>query len=91
MLFSQSALPTQQVFIGAYACLANGSVVSRVGTGAIALVANTYNVPVIVCCETYKFCDRVQLVRLLASLPDVVVSVVVLVCGVVTAARKHHS
>lgn len=40
--------------------LANGYVMSRVGTSLIALVAKTFNVPVLVCCETYKFSDRVQ-------------------------------
>ena len=33
---------------------------SRIGTSLIALVAKSYNVPVLVCCETYKFCDKVQ-------------------------------
>ena len=33
---------------------------SRIGTAVIALVAKSYNVPVLVCCETYKFCDKVQ-------------------------------
>lgn len=33
---------------------------SRVGTSQIALVAKAFNVPVLVCCETYKFCERVQ-------------------------------
>ena len=33
---------------------------SRVGSSQIALVAKSYNVPVLVCCETYKFCERVQ-------------------------------
>ena len=49
-----------KVLIGAHAVLANGYVMSRVGTSLIALVARSYNVPVLVCCETYKFCDRVQ-------------------------------
>jgi translation initiation factor eIF-2B subunit delta len=49
-----------KVFLGAHALLANGYVKSRVGTSMIALVANAYNVPVLVCCETYKFSDRVQ-------------------------------
>ncbi|XP_031656307.1 translation initiation factor eIF2B subunit delta isoform X5 [Oncorhynchus kisutch] len=49
-----------KVFLGAHALLANGYVMSRVGTSQIALVARTYNVPVLVCCETYKFCERVQ-------------------------------
>ncbi|XP_013999116.1 translation initiation factor eIF-2B subunit delta isoform X2 [Salmo salar] len=49
-----------KVFLGAHALLANGYVMSRVGTSQIALVARTFNVPVLVCCETYKFCERVQ-------------------------------
>ncbi|XP_060908141.1 translation initiation factor eIF-2B subunit delta isoform X1 [Labrus mixtus] len=49
-----------KVFLGAHALLANGYVMSRVGTSQIALVAKTFNVPVLVCCETYKFCERVQ-------------------------------
>ncbi|XP_064652149.1 translation initiation factor eIF2B subunit delta-like [Lineus longissimus] len=48
------------VLLGAHALLANGCVMSRVGTSQIALVAKAYNVPVLVCCETYKFCERVQ-------------------------------
>ncbi|XP_056669175.1 translation initiation factor eIF-2B subunit delta isoform X3 [Monodelphis domestica] len=49
-----------KVLLGAHALLANGSVMSRVGTAQLALVARAYNVPVLVCCETYKFCERVQ-------------------------------
>ncbi|XP_033861337.3 translation initiation factor eIF-2B subunit delta isoform X1 [Acipenser ruthenus] len=49
-----------KVFLGAHALLANGYVMSRVGASQIALVAKAYNVPVLVCCETYKFCERVQ-------------------------------
>jgi len=41
--------------------LANGHVISRAGTAMIASMADSYHVPVIVCCETYKFCERVQL------------------------------
>ena len=48
------------MIIGAHALLANGYVMSRIGTALIALVAKSYNVPVLVCCETYKFCDKVQ-------------------------------
>lgn len=48
------------MLLGAHALLANGSVMSRVGTSQIALVSKAYNVPVLVCCETYKFCERVQ-------------------------------
>ncbi|KAM8810034.1 translation initiation factor eIF2B subunit delta [Eudromia elegans] len=49
-----------KVLLGAHALLANGSVMSRVGTSQIALLSKAYNVPVLVCCETYKFCERVQ-------------------------------
>lgn len=49
-----------KVLLGAHALLANGYVMSRVGTAQIALVANFYNVPVLVCCETHKFSERVQ-------------------------------
>eukprot|EP00093_Oithona_nana_P011931 11931.XXX_299268_296934_1 [CDS] Oithona nana genome sequencing. len=49
-----------KVFIGAHAVLANGCVMSRVGTSQVTLVAKSQNVPVLVCCETYKFSERVQ-------------------------------
>ncbi|XP_057678735.1 translation initiation factor eIF-2B subunit delta [Corythoichthys intestinalis] len=49
-----------KVLLGAHALLANGYMMSRVGTSQVALVAKAFNVPVLVCCETYKFCDRVQ-------------------------------
>uniref|UniRef100_A0A182MD54 Translation initiation factor eIF2B subunit delta n=1 Tax=Anopheles culicifacies TaxID=139723 RepID=A0A182MD54_9DIPT len=49
-----------KVLLGAHALLANGSVMSRIGTAQIALVAKSYNVPVLVCCETHKFTERVQ-------------------------------
>ena len=48
------------MIFGAHGLLANGYVMSRIGTSLIALVAKSYNVPVLVCCETYKFCDKVQ-------------------------------
>jgi translation initiation factor eIF-2B subunit delta len=49
-----------KVLLGAHALLANGYVMSRVGTAQISMVANFYNVPVLVCCETHKFSERVQ-------------------------------
>lgn len=49
-----------KVFLGAHALLANGYVMSRVGSSQVSLLAKAYNVPVLVCCETYKFCERVQ-------------------------------
>jgi translation initiation factor eIF-2B subunit delta len=47
--------------LGAHALFSNGTVMARVGTAAVAMAASTNNVPVLVCCETYKFTDRVQL------------------------------
>ncbi|XP_077590475.1 translation initiation factor eIF2B subunit delta [Stigmatopora nigra] len=49
-----------KVLLGAHALLANGYMMSRVGTSQVALAAKAFNVPVLVCCETYKFCERVQ-------------------------------
>ena len=49
-----------KVIIGAHALLANGYVMSSVGSSQIALIAKAFNVPVVVCCETYKFCEKVQ-------------------------------
>ncbi|XP_058831010.1 translation initiation factor eIF-2B subunit delta [Topomyia yanbarensis] len=49
-----------KVLLSAHALLANGCVMSRVGTAQIALVAKSFNVPVLVCCETHKFSERVQ-------------------------------
>ncbi|KAF4527897.1 hypothetical protein B566_EDAN011288 [Ephemera danica] len=49
-----------KVLLGAHAILANGYVMARAGSSQVALIAHSFNVPVIVCCETYKFCDRVQ-------------------------------
>jgi translation initiation factor eIF-2B subunit delta len=49
-----------KVMLGAHSVLANGYVVSRVGAAMISLVAKSYNVPVLVCCETYKFSEKVQ-------------------------------
>ncbi|KAF6021432.1 EIF2B4 [Bugula neritina] len=49
-----------KVLVGAYAVLANGHVMSRIGTAQVASMAKTYNVPFLVCCETYKFASRMQ-------------------------------
>ncbi len=50
-----------KVFMGAASILSNGAVLSRVGTYGVALVAEAYSVPVLFCCETYKFSKKVQL------------------------------
>lgn len=49
-----------KVLLGAHALLANGHVMGRAGSSQIALIAKHFNVPVLVCCETYKFTERVQ-------------------------------
>ncbi|KAL0479057.1 hypothetical protein AKO1_007954 [Acrasis kona] len=50
-----------KVMIGANSMLSNGSVYSRIGTAPVCMMANSYNVPVLVCCETYKFSEGTQL------------------------------
>ena len=50
-----------KVLLGAAAVLANGAVVSRVGTAAVAAVARGAGIPVLVAAETCKFHERVQL------------------------------
>ncbi len=49
------------MFLGAAAVLSNGVVLSRVGTAAVAMMAAEMQRPVLVCCETHKFSERVQL------------------------------
>jgi len=39
----------------------NGTMMSRVGSSLVAMMAHNQSIPVIVCCETYKFTERVQL------------------------------
>ncbi|KAG8384528.1 hypothetical protein BUALT_Bualt04G0127300 [Buddleja alternifolia] len=50
-----------RVFLGASSVLSNGTVYSRVGTACVAMVAHQFHVPVLICCEAYKFHERVQL------------------------------
>jgi translation initiation factor eIF-2B subunit delta len=50
-----------KVIIGASALFANGAVMSRIGTAVVTMMAYEYQIPVIVCCETYKFSDAVRL------------------------------
>ncbi|KAF7789327.1 hypothetical protein EIP86_000271 [Pleurotus ostreatoroseus] len=49
------------IFLGAHSIHANGAVCSRAGTALVAMLAKQHSVPVVVCCETYKFSDGVQL------------------------------
>jgi translation initiation factor eIF-2B subunit delta len=50
-----------KVFLGASAVLSNGTVLSRIGTACIAMVAHEFRVPVLICCEAFKFHERVLL------------------------------
>lgn len=50
-----------KVFMGAAALMLDGSILSRVGTASVALMAKSNNIPVLFCCETYKITSRVQL------------------------------
>ncbi|KAH9464431.1 hypothetical protein MJO28_001891 [Puccinia striiformis f. sp. tritici] len=49
------------VLLGAHAMLANGAIYGRAGTAMIAMISKTYGIPVVCCCETYKFSERVML------------------------------
>ncbi|KAM0833715.1 hypothetical protein ACQ4PT_064092 [Festuca glaucescens] len=64
-----------RVFLGASSILSNGTVYSRVGTASVAMVAHALGIPVLVCCEAYKFHERVQLDSICANElgdPDVI-------------------
>lgn len=49
-----------KVFLGAHGFLSNGFVMSRVGSSLLCLMAKSYNIPVLVFCESHKFSERVQ-------------------------------
>lgn len=49
------------VLLGTHALLSNGSMFSRSGTATVALLSSNAGKPVVCCCETYKFSDRVML------------------------------
>mmetsp|Transcript_32395 Transcript_32395/g.38706 ORF Transcript_32395/g.38706 Transcript_32395/m.38706 type:complete len:85 (-) Transcript_32395:465-719(-) len=50
-----------KVFLGAAVLMSDVSGLSRVGTTSIAMLARRKNIPGLVCCETYKINDRVQM------------------------------
>ena len=56
-----------QVFLGASAVLSNGTVMSRAGSAAVAMMAYASSKPVLICCETYKFHEKVQLDSITAN------------------------
>jgi translation initiation factor eIF-2B subunit delta len=49
------------VLLGAHSLSSNGAVYSRAGTALVAMMAKGQSVPVMVCCETYKFSEGVML------------------------------
>ncbi|KAI9001289.1 eukaryotic translation initiation factor 2B delta subunit [Trametes punicea] len=49
------------VLVGAHSIHTNGAVYSRAGTALVAMIAKRHSVPVVVCCETYKFSESIQL------------------------------
>ncbi|KAL4957670.1 hypothetical protein BDW69DRAFT_7652 [Aspergillus filifer] len=62
---SHAVKDATKVFLGAHAMTSNGRLYSRVGTALVAMSAKEraggVEIPVIVCCETVKFTDRVAL------------------------------
>lgn len=38
----------------------NGTVMARIGSASVAMAADARGVPVIICCETYKFVAKVR-------------------------------
>jgi translation initiation factor eIF-2B subunit alpha len=54
--YALSSLPTPpQVLLGASAVLENGAIVADLGSHAVGLMAQAFNVPLHVCVESYKF------------------------------------
>lgn len=48
-------------FLGAHSMLSNGRLYSRVGSALVAMSSRNKSIPVLVCCESLKFSDKVQL------------------------------
>ncbi|KAF8335020.1 uncharacterized protein EI90DRAFT_2914004 [Cantharellus anzutake] len=46
-------------YLGAHSLHANGALYSRAGTALVAMMAKQHSVPVLACCETYKFSNGV--------------------------------
>jgi translation initiation factor eIF-2B subunit delta len=49
------------ILLGTHALHSNGALYSRAGCALVAMLAKARNIPVLVCCETYKFYDGVAL------------------------------
>ena len=52
---------TSIVLLGAHALLSDGAMFSRAGTATVAMMAKGAGKPVVCCCETYKFTEKVML------------------------------
>jgi translation initiation factor eIF-2B subunit delta len=50
-----------KVFLGANAVMLDGALYSRAGTAVVALAAQAKTVPVLVLCETIKFCEKINI------------------------------
>lgn len=49
------------LLLGTHALLGNGAMYGRAGTAIVAMMCKNSGIPVVCCCETYKFSDRVML------------------------------
>jgi translation initiation factor eIF-2B subunit delta len=49
------------VLLGTAALLSDGALYSRAGTAMVAMLAKENRIPVVACCETYKFGEKVVL------------------------------
>ena len=58
---SHAVKDATKVLLGAHAMMSNGRLYSRAGSAIVAMMAKEADVPVIVCCESIKFTDRVAL------------------------------
>jgi hypothetical protein len=58
---SMATTPVTTVFLGAHSLHSNGAVFARAGTALVSMVASERYIPVVVCCETYKFSEGVML------------------------------
>lgn len=50
-----------KIVVGAAGVMSNGAVLSRVGTAAVCMAGAGAHIPVMVCAESFKFAERVQL------------------------------
>ncbi|KAH9816779.1 hypothetical protein DFH28DRAFT_964447 [Melampsora americana] len=49
------------LLLGTHALLGNGAMYGRAGTAIVAMMCKNSGIPVVCCCETYKFSERVML------------------------------